>query len=442
MTNVSSTVARPRRLVDRLVPPANRFHVVAWAWSSFWLIFLVPHVFAAFSSGDPRQLTGGVGLLLIAASYLTAMRFAFEGFQRGGRARPLPATLCLLGILAGMLLAWSGLRGVAFNGLPYLAVSATMLYRLPWAALVNLSAVAAAWAGEHYLPSDATSGLVVSVAISAAATGAGIFGIRRSFDARAAQAEAARLSIQDARNKMARDLHDILGHSLTVITVKAELAQRLVDLDPERAKVELADLEQLSRNALADVRRTVTGYREISLSGELARAREALRAADIVPDLPRQVDEVPGDLRELFAWAVREATTNILRHSGATRCSITLSPNAIRVLDNGRGNPSSLPGNGLVGLQERAAAAGAVVHVRTPRPGQSRPGFELTVSALPAGPSAAGHDPELEPPAESTPRPTHATSCADGPTTTPDTATPDTATPATTHAATGATRKA
>ena len=105
-----------------------------------------------------------------------------------------------------------------------------------------------------------------------------------------------------------------------MITVKAELAEPAARRRPGRARAELADLERLSRDALADVRRAVEGYRDLTLPGELARAREALRAADIDADLPNSTDEVPTELRELFAWTVREGVTNVIRHSGASRC--------------------------------------------------------------------------------------------------------------------------
>src|SRR6185436_7841571 len=137
-----------------------------------------------------------------------------------------------------------------------------------------------------------------------------IFGItsmmRRNIDLIKAHEENAELLVENERTRFARDLHDILGHSLTVITVKAELAGRLMDADPVRAKAEIADLERLSRDALADVRRAVEGYRELTLPGELARAREALRSAGIEADLPGSAEDVPSDMREVFAWAVRE----------------------------------------------------------------------------------------------------------------------------------------
>jgi len=199
----------------------------------------------------------------------------------------------------------------------------------------------------------------------------------RNLDLVRAREENARLAVADERNRFARDLHDILGHSLTVITVKAELANRLLDVDPERARRELGDLERLSRDALVDVRRAVEGYRDLTLPGELARAREALRAADIEADLPNSTDEVPTELRELFAWTVREGVTNVVRHSGASRCSIRLAADQVEVCDDGSGpHPGEASGHGLDGLRERAASLGAVLVARTLEP----QGFALQVS--------------------------------------------------------------
>ena len=162
-----------------------------------------------------------------------------------------------------------------------------------------------------------------------------VFGLRavmsRNIDLVSAHEENARLAVDNERTRFARDLHDILGHSLTVITVKAELAQKLLDVDLDRARAEIADLERLSRDALADVRRAVEGYRDITLPGELVRARVALAAAEIEADLPNSTDDVPSDLRELFAWTVREGVTNVIRHSGARRCEVRLTATSAEV---------------------------------------------------------------------------------------------------------------
>ena len=118
------------------------------------------------------------------------------------------------------------------------------------------------------------------------------------------------------------------------------------------------DLERLSRDALADVRRAVDGYRELTLPGELARARTALSAAEIAADLPNSTDDVPTDRRELFAWTVREGITNVIRHSGARRCTVLLGEHEVEIRDDGRGPESGAAGHGLTGLRERAAALG------------------------------------------------------------------------------------
>ncbi|QLY33262.1 sensor histidine kinase [Nocardia huaxiensis] len=177
----------------------------------------------------------------------------------------------------------------------------------------------------------------------------------------AAQRQRAEMDIIEERNRVARDVHDILGHSLTVITVKTELAQRLIDLDPDRARTELADIERLAREALAGVRSTVGGLREMSLVGELANARTALRAAGIEADLPVP-DGIPHERAVLFGWVLREAVTNIVRHSEARHCTVRVTPVSIEITDDGTGlRESSDSGSGLTGLRERVRSAGGAL---------------------------------------------------------------------------------
>ncbi|MGW2376994.1 sensor histidine kinase [Kitasatospora sp. NPDC001683] len=180
----------------------------------------------------------------------------------------------------------------------------------------------------------------------------------------AARAEVARLASEAERNRIARDLHDLLGHSLTAITVKSRLAQRLAAKGPDQAVAEMTAVESLSRQALADVRAAVTGYREVTLAGELARGRELLRAAGVVADLPKAADAVGPEHRELFGWVVREGLTNVVRHARATRCSVLLTATSVEIRDDGPGSAGLGPvgtGKGLTGLRERVAAAGGTV---------------------------------------------------------------------------------
>jgi len=165
------------------------------------------------------------------------------------------------------------------------------------------------------------------------------------------------------RERVARDVHDVLGHSLTVVTVKAELAERLIDADPERAKKEVQQIRSLSREALAEVRATVSGLRVARLSDELVEARSALSAAGIEADVAPDADAVDPRHRIIVAWVLREAITNVVRHSRATWCAVTLSSDRIVVEDDGVGTPARVAEAGLRGIRERVSAAGATLVV-------------------------------------------------------------------------------
>jgi two-component system sensor histidine kinase DesK len=143
-------------------------------------------------------------------------------------------------------------------------------------------------------------------------------------------------------------------------------------------RAEVTDVEALARAALADVRATAAGTRQVSLPGELAAARQALEAAGIVADLPVATEEVPAGSRELFAWVVREGVTNVVRHSGAGWCGVLLAPTSVEVRDDGRGpgSASGSTGSGLAGLSARATAAGGRLEVGSAPEG----GFLLRVT--------------------------------------------------------------
>ncbi|MER7580635.1 histidine kinase [Kitasatospora sp. NPDC097691] len=210
----------------------------------------------------------------------------------------------------------------------------------------------------------------------------------------AARAEVARLASEAERDRIARDLHDLLGHSLTAITVKSRLAQRLADRDRDHAVAEMAAVETLSRQALSDVRAAVTGYREVTLGGELARARELLRAAGVVADLPTAADAVGPEHRELFGWVLREGITNAVRHARAARCSVELTATSVEIRDDGvggtgdgsavsrTGRGGTADGKGLTGLRERVAAAGGTVEAGPLAPR----GWRLLVTVPPGRP--------------------------------------------------------
>lgn len=186
-----------------------------------------------------------------------------------------------------------------------------------------------------------------------------------------------RLAISAERERVARDVHDVLGHSLTVVSVKADLAARLVDADPDRARTELDDIQRLSRQALAEIRATVGGLRAAPLAEELAAARVALEGAGIEPLLPSDDQVVDPRYRPVVGWVLREAVTNVVRHSGARRCEVDLDADRLAVRDDGRGLEGAAEGNGLRGLRERVAGAGGRLVVG---PGLHGRGTTLEVS--------------------------------------------------------------
>lgn len=172
----------------------------------------------------------------------------------------------------------------------------------------------------------------------------------------------ASLALSEEREEIARDVHDVLGHSLTVITLKAELAQRLLEIDPARAGAEMEAIAQLSRASLAEVRSTVTRLRVPDFSGEIEGAGRALQTAGIRAELPdaQSVLAVAGVNAKLFSWVLREAVTNMVRHSGANAARVRLSATGLDILDNGVG-AGDARGNGLTGMAQRVAASGGSV---------------------------------------------------------------------------------
>lgn len=191
--------------------------------------------------------------------------------------------------------------------------------------------------------------------------------LRTIRELQAARDEVARLAVADERSRIARDLHDVLGHNLTTITVKASLARKLLERgEAAPAATEIGDVERLSRQSLTDVRSTVSAQRKVSLPEELAGARAVLTAAGIEPVLPQATEEVRPEYSEVFAYVLREAVTNVVRHSGASRCEVSLGESWLDVRDDGTGigaKPEHVAGTGLIGIRERLEVLGGSLQV-------------------------------------------------------------------------------
>ncbi|MDA0633006.1 histidine kinase [Nonomuraea sp. MCN248] len=189
-------------------------------------------------------------------------------------------------------------------------------------------------------------------------------------DAHDSQAAKARLAVAEERLRFARDLHDLLGHSLSVITLKSELAAKLAVKDSGKAAAEMADVRRLAGESLQEVRLAVDGYRSLDLDEELARARAVLEAAGTRCVVEARTAELTPDARALLAWVVREGATNVLKHSSASRCSITLAGGVLEMRNDGVHGAAGGAGSGLRGLAERMAAAGGAFSAGPVREGE------------------------------------------------------------------------
>ena len=350
-----------------------------------------PLIALASSHPDPTQVA-----LVLAADAIFLALIAVGGNLRADDPRrhrwPIAGVLALVVLSTAIALRQPNFGWVAM--FYYASTSAVVV--MPASVAARLMAVAGLGAGTtlYVQSSDGAAGLVqgISVAVIGLVLLSSTELRRTNAQLVAAREELATLAVQEERNRIARDLHDILGHSLSIIALKSELARRVLATDPERAAGEIADVERVARDALGSVRETVSGYRQPTLAIELAGARSALAAAGIEGRVEPPPDGLPPGVDAMLAWAVREGVTNIVRHSGAERAEITVERGAgsaaVAVVDDGarRADDAAAPGrasagvgpagSGLAGLRERVARVGGSVEA-APLPGR---GFRLFVS--------------------------------------------------------------
>jgi two-component system sensor histidine kinase DesK len=192
----------------------------------------------------------------------------------------------------------------------------------------------------------------------------------------ASRDETRRLAVVAERERIARDLHDLLGHTLTVVAVKADLAGRLVERDPAQAKAEIEEIRQTARSALADVRAAVTGMRSTSLTTEVATARRALEGAGIAFEYRGPTEPLPPEIETALAFVVREGATNVVRHANAGRCAVRIrraDDHVELVMEDAAhaGVAASMAhtlrphreGNGVAGMRQRIASLGGTLEL-------------------------------------------------------------------------------
>lgn len=371
----------------RLLPGERELGWTPFAWLIYLLLFLVQPTFAGATGGE-WALTAAVVAVFLA--------LYFYGFWvRGRRLVAVGAAIALLGAL---MMPRNGGANVFFvYAAAFLATvpPPRRAYRLIASLLLFLALVA--WIGDvspgGWIPAAVFAPLIGAINVHQATVR------RRNARLRMEHGEVEGLARSAERERIGRDLHDLLGQTLSLITLKSELAGKLVASDPMRAAGEMREVETASREALAEVRRAVRGYRSLGLAPELSRARMALGAAGVELSIEGSPYDLGAEAEGVAALALREAVTNVLRHAGASRCAIAYRQARDRFLlvveDDGRGCAASEEGSGLSGMRDRLAALGGELRLVDRRAVGAGRGTRVEVS-LPLGAHAGRCDAAAE----------------------------------------------
>ncbi|MEV5610382.1 sensor histidine kinase [Streptomyces sp. NPDC052225] len=345
------------RPAEELGPPPTGFALLPW------LLMGLGAASNLVQGKTPHPWVGGAGLLVFNSLYVYVV---FRAFHR--QTRQATSTRGAVGAMTLLTCALAGTYGGAWLALfPLLglAVGAVARGRYLGKIGLGLTVLAGAVAGlrEGWDAVGVAYGTFLSTMVTAA-----ILSLSETVrELRDAREELARQAVEKERLRFSRDLHDLLGHTLSVIVVKSEAARRLAPRSIEAALEQVSDIEAVGRQALTEIREAVTGYREGSLATELDRARSALTAAAVEPVVRLSGPPLSAQTEALLGWVVREAVTNVVRHSEATSCTISVEGAAervrLRISDDGVGAGAApaapgIGGTGLKGLAERLATAG------------------------------------------------------------------------------------
>jgi two-component system, NarL family, sensor histidine kinase DesK len=353
----------------------------------FGLIFLIYPIRAVLTS-DPtpmRVILALGGAALFAGIFLWLMWMQTPLWSAPAGLHEVRKRRATIAFLAGLAIALNLTLGTEWRVLFFhvnIAAGIMLLTRDAYLAIAGLAVTT--------LALGSVSGMAW-LALPTAAIGlwatAFVHQVAAVAELRSAREELARLAVNEERSRFARDLHDLLGHSLSLITLKSELAGRLLPAEPAKAATEVHDIEGVARQALSEVREAVAGYRRPTLDEELAGASEMLEAAGIACRIDNEAGVLPNAVDAVLAWAVREGTTNVIRHSRAKHCRIFLARDDeviyAEITDDGQGYrkvDGDESGSGLSGLTERVAIFAGHVEAGSLPDG----GFRLRVG-LPAG---------------------------------------------------------
>lgn len=336
-----------------------------WLMAVFWLVFLIYPLMALVRSTADRGwiVTGWVALvafiLIYVAGFINGMSFGGGGLV----TRPKPIQWCAFGMLiVCAALTLPAVGGNTMSFIPFIMSFASygLTRTAHWLTVAGGIGVTAA--AIFLIPGGiAYISVLAIVVLLAVVNTVSTFLIIRSDEAERLGLE---LATSEGKEAVARDVHDLIGHSLTVVRMKAQLARRLVDSDPERAKRELDDIESLTAEAIAGVRETVSGVRSASLADQLVSCREVLKDAGVTLRVDGETESLSPAQSLTASWILREATTNVLRHAKASTVIVRVAPGHFGVTDDGLGYAGG-EGNGVRGMRERAAMGGATMTVES-----------------------------------------------------------------------------
>jgi two-component system sensor histidine kinase DesK len=391
-------------------PRGNRPVYLATMTWLVWLPLMAPMVVSLFA-GQVSPLRTALSLLGLTAFITLYVWLAWTNARTivgvGPHDMATTAFELWLPILILLVLSFvlTEANGFAWGGL-FIFTCAIASGRLParQAAELLLSVVllTLVFGWRHHQPLADSLSAVLWIGFAGVTTITMVWSVRTSRELREQRAELARYTaVTEERLRIARDLHDLLGHSLSLIALKSELAGRLVSIAPERARTEIGDIERVARTALQEVREALAGVRQPTLTGELYAARELLEAAGIVCEMETghaPPEGLPVPLEAVLAWTVREGVTNVIRHSRAKACVIRVScadgQARVEIVNDGaapaaasESGAGSQSGTGLRGLAERVAALGGRFEAGLPAGG----GYRLAI-ALPLDPPVRGAD--------------------------------------------------
>ncbi|MET0425560.1 MAG: sensor histidine kinase [Actinoplanes sp.] len=335
---------------------------------SVWLWFLLPPA-ATIARGQVHPaLPAAAGLAVFALLYVALV--AVPVAHLPVRPAIYHAGLVVLALLGFGLTATYGEYSTAWLVLPIFVCSAGPVGLEQPARAFGWVAASVATVLVIGVSRDLPADVVIQSTLFTLLTGTTTLAFARVArvlgELRRTQQELARTLVERERLRFATDLHDLLGHTLSLVVVKAEVVRRLAPTDPHRAAAEAADIERIGRTALVEVREVVSGYREHDLSRELDNARTILTDVGIAVTVSEGPDQLTPEASGVLGWVLREGVTNVLRHSRASRCDITIGADAdgsvLAIRDDGIGGRPE-PGNGLRGLTERLSQAGGTLQV-------------------------------------------------------------------------------